>query len=1004
MPSNYDQIRRENLEEYGKGTRHLAFLGNLYTDRTHFIFELLQNAEDAGASRILFRLLSDRLEVTHDGRPFDERDVRGICGVGEGTKAEDLTQIGKFGIGFKSVYAYTATPEIHSGDEHFRIEHYVRPYPADPRHMDDTWTTLFAFPFDVDTITPELSCREIAERLRNLSARTLLFLRRIKEIEYTLPDGTSGIYLREERHQEYGKCVTVIGQNNGEEEDENWLVFDRQVSVPGSDSSVRVEVAFKLNAGVEDKAENIIRVKDAPLVVYFPTEKSTRLGFLIQGPYRTTPSRDNVPKDDPWNEVLVEETAALLVEALLMIREMGLLTVSLLETLPIRADDFPEGSMFFPIARRVRDAFMHERLLPADDGTFIAAKDSLLARGADLRKLLAKEQLCSLFQGASQPKWLVGTITQDVNPDLRAYLLNQLEVQEVTPDIFARRVSASFLQEQSDDWMVLFYSYLATQKALWKKGPGSWNPPLRMRPIIRIQDGSHVTPFRDDDFPNAYLSDESPAGASLPLVRVELSRHPDSRQFLTELGIPEFDLVAEVIENVLPKYSGDSTDVTDDEHKRDIDTVERAYATDSHEKRARLEEQLRATPFIRAERQDEASVAYGSPSALYFSSDELRLYFSGNRTVGFVDSEYSESAKTLFKELGVSSSVRIRRKEATGRGFVRIRDWHGSHQRGLNGFDPGIRVDGLEHALASPTVEKSRFIWNCIALPHLACLRGTVEYSTRQTYENSTKKDRISEFGRLLIETDWLPGPDGNLRVPCELTVDDLPDSFIRDEKLAQQLGMKMNVVAELAKEAGVTAEDVELLRLYPEEFQQWKETISARKRTPTFPERTSSKPERREAKLNQRALSAPTKEYEGRNRSVRTTREAVDPGPWLRDRYTNDAGQMVCQICQEEMPFRKRDGNHYFEAVEVFADIEYEFGELYLALCPVCAAKYKEYVKRNDDTMQDFRRSLLSVNALEVPVNLGSEVMESVRFVETHKEDIRTILQSLEESELHEG
>ena len=115
MPSNYDIIRRANIKEYGEGIRHLSFLGRLYTDRTHFIYEILQNAEDAKATKILFKLYRTKLEIYHDGRPFNELDVRGLCGVGEGTKTEDITQIGKFGIGFKSVYAYTSSPEVHSG-------------------------------------------------------------------------------------------------------------------------------------------------------------------------------------------------------------------------------------------------------------------------------------------------------------------------------------------------------------------------------------------------------------------------------------------------------------------------------------------------------------------------------------------------------------------------------------------------------------------------------------------------------------------------------------------------------------------------------------------------------------------------------------------------------------------------------------------------------------------------------------------------------------------------
>ena len=149
MPSDYDGIRKDEKrkdEILNKAVMKLS--RQMYSDRTHFIFELLQNAEDAGASKILFELLEDRLELKHDGRPFDERDVRGVCGVGEGTKAEDPTQIGKFGIGFKSVYAYTSAPEVHSGMEHFRIEHYVRPYKAATKVPGDAWTTLFVFAFD----------------------------------------------------------------------------------------------------------------------------------------------------------------------------------------------------------------------------------------------------------------------------------------------------------------------------------------------------------------------------------------------------------------------------------------------------------------------------------------------------------------------------------------------------------------------------------------------------------------------------------------------------------------------------------------------------------------------------------------------------------------------------------------------------------------------------------------------------------------------------------------
>src|SRR5216683_3237091 len=161
---NYDDIRRQNIRLYDEDTDHLGLLSDLYTDRGHFIFELLQNAEDADSTKVRFTVFADRLEILNDGRAFSEPDVRGICSIGKGTKAGDRTQIGKFGIGFKSVYSHTAQPEVHSGTEHFRIEHYVRPHGVEVREIPSGWTTLFVLPFH----SADVSFKQIASRLERL--------------------------------------------------------------------------------------------------------------------------------------------------------------------------------------------------------------------------------------------------------------------------------------------------------------------------------------------------------------------------------------------------------------------------------------------------------------------------------------------------------------------------------------------------------------------------------------------------------------------------------------------------------------------------------------------------------------------------------------------------------------------------------------------------------------------------------------------------------------------
>ena len=152
MPADYATIRDENIARYGWDTAVLDLLGHLYSERTHFLYELIQNAEDAGATELSFELSAGRLEVSHDGRPFTEDDVRGICGVARSTKSAALTTIGQFGIGFKAVYAYTRTPRVYSGGEAFRIDNYVRP--AAVERLDQAGLgTRFVFPFDLDSVT-----------------------------------------------------------------------------------------------------------------------------------------------------------------------------------------------------------------------------------------------------------------------------------------------------------------------------------------------------------------------------------------------------------------------------------------------------------------------------------------------------------------------------------------------------------------------------------------------------------------------------------------------------------------------------------------------------------------------------------------------------------------------------------------------------------------------------------------------------------------------------------
>lgn len=168
------EANRENGFE--DGIKQL--LTNLYPDNAHFIYELLQNAEDVGASEVRFILQNDRVEFEHNGdRLFSIEDVNSITSIGKSSKKDDPTSIGKFGVGFKAVFAYTSTPKIESGEFHFCIRDLVVPDTNGlaPCSLGEKQTHMI-FPFDNPKKSAKKAFTEIEKNLRQLNESTLLFL------------------------------------------------------------------------------------------------------------------------------------------------------------------------------------------------------------------------------------------------------------------------------------------------------------------------------------------------------------------------------------------------------------------------------------------------------------------------------------------------------------------------------------------------------------------------------------------------------------------------------------------------------------------------------------------------------------------------------------------------------------------------------------------------------------------------------------------------------------
>ncbi len=823
VASNYEAICEENRESYGtKGAQKSGKLAaGLYDDRTHFIFELLQNAEDAlgrrgewhGSRKVAFTLAPTRLTLSHFGKPFDEADVRSVCDIAESTKNE--SSIGRFGLGFKSVYTVTDLPEIHSGDEDFAIENYVFPkrLSRSPRAVDETQIVLPLKPEDAN------AAQDITIGFRHLGPGALLFLRHIDEINWSVEGGASGFYLRNspESLGSNVQRITVIGKEDDRPEvDQNWLVFHRDVFSTEGQKVGRVEIAFLLVAVKDIPGRWAVQpLAKSPLVVFFPTVVESYLGFLVQGPYRTTPSRDNIPPGEPWNQHLVKETSGLLVEAMRWMRDKAMLDVAALRCLPLDREKFTKDSRFAPMFDAVRQAFQDEELLPTFDDRHVAAQQAKLARTQELRELFSPEQVAALF-GSEIAAWLSGDITQDKAPEIRQYLMRELDIDEITPTKLVPSLTKAFLEVQSDAWVLRLYEFLSGQEKALRRH-------LDTVPLIRLDDGTHVV-ARENGKAKAFLP--SAIATSFPTMRRAVCATPEVRSFLLSLGITEPDPVDDVIWNLLPKYQQQEVDVGDDVYAADIERIRAAFSTDSTTQKEKLKSALRDTAFVMVVDTSDGKGYVAKPGEIYIATDRLQQLFAGVPDILIVDNEYDclrgEEMRVLLEACGAlryprpekapveyhwSERLRALRAQAghaeTSGYSDTVEDWT------LQGFQD--LLDHLPNLTPEQRVERARLIWE--SLGDLEERRGRAIFDGSYTWTHNGRYATSfpSAFLRNLNAAAWVPDANGELVAPNLVLFDTLgwkPNPF-----LLTKITFKPPVIDQLAKEAGIDPAALDLLR-----------------------------------------------------------------------------------------------------------------------------------------------------------------------------------------------
>jgi hypothetical protein len=703
---------------------------------------------------------------------------------------------------------------VHSGAEDFAIENFVFPIAA-PSTSRAAAQTEFALPLrtgDADLFPL------VADSLSKLGARTLLFLRQIEEIAWSVNGGASGHYLKGKAEDagDGSRRVTLVGERKGEPVvEETWLVFSREARTEANALAGFIEIAFLLQEDKKTKEWAAQRVDSSPLCAFFPTVVTTHLGFLVQGPYRTTPSRDNVPPHDPWNVKLVQETAALLLDALRALKSMDLLDVAALQCLPLEPTKYPEGSMFAPLFNAVRAALESQPLLPRAVGGWTAAKNARLARTQELRELFDSKQLAALLDAPEEVHWLSGDITRDTASTLRNYLLYELNVSELTPELILPRLTRQFLEAQPDEWLLKLYEFLGGQTALVRQGRVS------NIPLVRVEGGAHVV-AESSGQPQAFLP--SAIRTDFPTVPRSVCSTAKALEFLKALGLTEPDAVDDVVRNVIPKYMRDTVEADGEEYDADIQRILNAFGTQHRGQRDKLIAALKEASFVMSVDAGDGSQYVSKPDDVYLATERLKELFAGVSGVMLVDDSYSclkgEDVRELLEACGAVRYLRpipdntlSRNERSTLRVQAGHADTSGQNDR-VNDYNLlGLKalLEALPKLAAEERRTKTRLIWEELANLEERRGKGIFAGEYTWTHYGSYRATFDAAFVRGLNETAWVPDQDGHLQRPQLILFESL--GWQANPFLLSKICFKPPTLDQLAKEAGIEPGVLDLLK-----------------------------------------------------------------------------------------------------------------------------------------------------------------------------------------------
>lgn len=792
-----------------------------YSDQAHFIYELLQNANDAKATKSSFQLTTDGLYFRHNGKilfsvsnPDTEDEdkknntlghINSITAIANSNKTE--SSIGKFGVGFKAVFQYTETPHIYDPNFQFKIDRFIIPVKlgidlAD-RQKDET---VFYFPFNKTEMSAKKAHSDILEKLKKLVFPTL-FLSNLQEVKWNA-DNETGEYSKKGNKQKQTDDITYekielyqqIGLNQTAEK---LYLFSR---------STEENHSYSIGFFLDEK--NKLTPKPFPAFCFFPTKETTNLNFILHAPFLLTDSREGIHRSKEHNTEMVELLSQLAADSLIILKELKLIDDEIFGIIPYKNIEYGHDDFFDDFYQKIKQTLKTEEILPAKDKTFAIKQNAYWADSPDLANLFSNKQLAELVDNQNA-KWVFSTIGRTRDKEITDYVDGGSERswERKEPNLIkssmdfenkiADLITSDFIKYQSNDWLHKFYEYLSERK--------SYQDKFKTKPIFKDTHGNAAPAFeqKGKELHGILFLPLDEVNSTYKTINPELLKNKKTKEFIENFGVKKPSLKDEIYNHILPLY----------DTNEGIDTRPHFEIFFKHWKEEGRPEDfinlIRVKSFVLYKTNDNEKRFRGVANTIYYPTTDLLKYFETKPDTKFVDLENYYNFITDEKEqqiledfllkLGINKYPQIKEQEVSNYNYILFnlaysswnswQEWNVQLQRNVTIYESAIDkyIDGSKELINQINSEKSKILWKFLIKYYAleSKLKGEHKY-----YYRSPKLEyfKSSEYNRLRT-SKWLLSNNGEFVAPHEISINELADGYERNTELERLLGFKPTVI-----------------------------------------------------------------------------------------------------------------------------------------------------------------------------------------------------------------